>query len=84
MKAMSREPDGRYASASELAADVRRHLHSEPVTASPLGSWYRFKKTVHRHRTACAMGATRLVSRSVPSALASSATCWTRTERFDT
>jgi WD40 repeat protein/serine/threonine protein kinase len=36
-KAMDRDPDGRYASAGELAADLQRFLDDEPVRARPLG-----------------------------------------------
>ena len=50
-KAMEREPADRYASASDLAADVRRYLADEPVTAYPdpwparLGRWARHHKS---------------------------------------
>lgn len=35
MKATARERDDRYGSASELAADLKRHTSSEPVLAAP-------------------------------------------------
>ena len=37
MKAMAKEPGRRYASASDLAADLKRHLRGEPVLAAPGG-----------------------------------------------
>jgi formylglycine-generating enzyme required for sulfatase activity len=46
-KALEKERDRRYASASELAADIRRHLRHEPIVARPstrllrLGRWAR-------------------------------------------
>ncbi len=56
MKAMHKDRDRRYATASELAEDVARHLRLEPVTASPLGRWYRLRKTIRRHRVGFALG----------------------------
>ena len=37
MKAMSREPSHRYATAAEMAADLRRFLVGDPVRARPAG-----------------------------------------------
>ena len=34
---MAKEPDRRYAGAAELAADLRRYLHGEPIRARPEG-----------------------------------------------
>jgi tetratricopeptide (TPR) repeat protein len=50
MKAMAKERERRYASVSELAADVRRHLAHEPVVAGPPGVRYRLGKFVRRNR----------------------------------
>ncbi len=50
MRAMEKEPDRRYGSALELAADLRRHLAEEPVEAGPPGAAYRARKFVQRHR----------------------------------
>ena len=52
LKAMEKEPERRYASASELAEDLRRHLRNEPVLAGPPGAAYRVRKFVARHRAA--------------------------------
>lgn len=57
LRAMARDRDARYASAAELAADLRRHLHEQPVLATPAGMAYRVRKFVRRHRAAVA-GAT--------------------------
>jgi eukaryotic-like serine/threonine-protein kinase len=54
MRAMEKDPGHRYASASELAADVTRHLADEPVMAGPPGRIYRLRKLVRRHRSAFA------------------------------
>ena len=43
-RAMEKDKDRRYASASELAADIRRHLDHEPILARPDGTWYQLVK----------------------------------------
>ena len=51
-RALAKEPDDRYATVSEFAADIRRHLADEPVLAAAPGTAYRTRKFVRRHRTA--------------------------------
>ena len=41
LKAMAKEPAGRYATASELAADLKRWLRGEPILARPASRWER-------------------------------------------
>ena len=48
LKAMEKDRTHRYASASELAADIRRHLADEPVLARSAGAGYRIRKFVKR------------------------------------
>jgi tetratricopeptide (TPR) repeat protein len=50
MKALEKDRARRYASAAELAADVRRHLAHEPVSAARPGATYRLRKFVRRNR----------------------------------
>ncbi|MCB9853073.1 MAG: tetratricopeptide repeat protein [Phycisphaerales bacterium] len=50
LKAIDKDPARRYASASELAADILRHVRDEPVIASPPSTTYRMRKFVRRHR----------------------------------
>jgi non-specific serine/threonine protein kinase/serine/threonine-protein kinase len=50
MKAIDKDRARRYASASDLAADIQRYLRNEPVQAGPPSVTYRFKKFVIRHR----------------------------------
>jgi non-specific serine/threonine protein kinase/serine/threonine-protein kinase len=57
LKALEKDRNRRYASVAELAADVRRHLASEPVLAGPPSAAYRLKKFVLRHRVAVAAAA---------------------------
>jgi serine/threonine-protein kinase len=42
MKCLEKEPEKRYASAADLAADLERFLADEPVQAQPLSLWRRF------------------------------------------
>ncbi len=50
MKAMEKDRTRRYATASELATDISRHLRNEPVAAGPPTVVYRVGKFVRRHR----------------------------------
>ena len=50
LTAMHKEPARRYASAAELAADVRRHLAGDPVTARGVTAVYRVRRWVRRHQ----------------------------------
>jgi serine/threonine-protein kinase len=56
-KALSKEPERRYASVEQLAEDVRRHLAGEPVQARPATARYRLSKFVRRHRAGVAVAA---------------------------
>jgi serine/threonine protein kinase/tetratricopeptide (TPR) repeat protein len=50
MKAIEKDRQRRYPAASELAADIRRHLDDQPVSASPPSTLYRTRKFVRRHK----------------------------------
>jgi eukaryotic-like serine/threonine-protein kinase len=50
MKALEKDRNRRYETANGLAADVRRHLRSEPVVAGPPSRSYRLGKLVRRNR----------------------------------
>jgi non-specific serine/threonine protein kinase/serine/threonine-protein kinase len=50
LKALEKDPGRRYASASELAADLRRYLGDEPVLARPQTARYRLGKFVRRNK----------------------------------
>jgi len=60
MRALEKDPARRYGSASELSADVRRHLDDEPVVAGPPSRTYRLKKALRKHRGLFAASATIL------------------------
>lgn len=51
MKTLRKEPDRRYESAEQLAADIRHYLAGRPVTAHPDSRSYRTRKFVSRHKT---------------------------------
>jgi hypothetical protein len=50
MKAIDKDQQQRYASASEFAADIDRYLKDEPVLASRPSTGYRIHKFVARHK----------------------------------
>ncbi len=52
LKAMSKEPEGRYASAQELADDLRRFLADQPIKAKPPTLFDRVRKLSRRHSRA--------------------------------
>jgi WD40 repeat protein/serine/threonine protein kinase len=52
MKALEKDRNRRYESASAFAADVQRYLGDEPVLACPPSAWYRFRKLARRNRRA--------------------------------
>jgi serine/threonine-protein kinase len=49
LRAMDKDPQRRYASAEQLAADIRRHLEGLPVLARPDTAFYRIGKLTRRH-----------------------------------
>jgi serine/threonine-protein kinase len=62
LKALSAAAAHRYATAADLAADLRRHVDGFPVEARPDSSAYRVVKFVRRHRAAVATGGLTAVS----------------------
>ncbi|MEO1087551.1 MAG: serine/threonine-protein kinase, partial [Acidobacteriota bacterium] len=54
-KAIEKDRARRYASASELAADIERFLDCEAVLAGPVSRGYRLRKFVARHRLPVAL-----------------------------
>jgi len=57
MKALEKDPSRRYATASELSADLGRYLCHEPVLARPASTAYRARKYVRRHPAGVAIAA---------------------------
>ncbi len=49
-KALEKDRQRRYQSSAELAGDIRRYLHDEPIVARPASRMYRMRKFARRHR----------------------------------
>ncbi len=62
MKALEKDRDRRYESASALAADVQRYLNDEPVQACPPSTLYRLRKFVRRHKAGLGVAAMLLMA----------------------
>ena len=61
LKALEKDRDRRYATASELAADLQRFLDDEPVQAGPPSAAYRITKFVRRNRARVLMASVLLL-----------------------
>ncbi|HEX4562256.1 MAG TPA: serine/threonine-protein kinase, partial [Gemmatimonadales bacterium] len=55
LKAMAKEPERRYATAGDLAADLRRWLAGEPIAARPVGSFEKAWRWTRRHPAPAAL-----------------------------
>jgi WD40 repeat protein/serine/threonine protein kinase len=62
MKCLEKEPPRRYETAVDLAQEVQRYLHNEPVTARRTTALYRLRKLVRRNRLAFASATALLVA----------------------
>jgi len=62
MKCLEKARTRRYESAGALAAEVRRFLDGDVVTAAPPSASYRIRKFVRRHRRSVAAGVTVLLA----------------------
>jgi hypothetical protein len=49
-KALEKDKTRRYGSAAALAADIRRYLQNEPISARPASATYQLRKFARRHR----------------------------------
>ena len=61
MKALEKDRTRRYGSPSDLAADLQRYLHQQPVLAGPPSACYRASKFIRRHRFGVAVAAAAAV-----------------------
>jgi serine/threonine-protein kinase len=62
LQSLRKEPERRYASAAQLAADIERHLSGQPVAAHPDSRLYRAGRFLARHRLAVAAATVVLAS----------------------
>ena len=79
MKALEKDRTRRYATASELSADIARHLRSEPVLAGPPTRTYRLGKFVRKHKGAVMGG--MAVAVALLAGMAMSAALYVRADR---
>ncbi len=70
MKALEKDRNRRYESASALANEVQRYLNNEPVLACPPTVGYRLRKTARRHKAALATAMIVFAALSIGTAVA--------------
>jgi serine/threonine protein kinase len=61
MKALEKDRTRRYGSPWELAADIDRYLHHQPIVARPPSTVYKAKKFFRRHRAGVGVAAALVV-----------------------
>lgn len=61
IKALEKDRSRRYGSASDLAGDLQRYLHDQPVSAGPPSAGYRAHKFIRRHRFGVGVAAAAVV-----------------------
>jgi serine/threonine protein kinase len=61
LKAVAREPQGRYASASALADDLRRFIEDRPILARPVGPAERLWRWCRRNRAVAVLSAATML-----------------------
>jgi len=76
MKCLEKDRSRRYETANGLAADLKRHLHNEPVVARPPSASYRFQKAFRRNKLA--FGAAGAVAAALLLGLVVSASMYVR------
>ncbi|MBX3702057.1 MAG: serine/threonine protein kinase [Dokdonella sp.] len=62
LMALRKEPTRRYASAAQLAEDIRRHLANRPVHARVPSAGYRLRKFIARNRLGVALGSVAVLA----------------------
>jgi serine/threonine protein kinase/Tfp pilus assembly protein PilF len=55
LKALAKEPEGRYDTAAEMAQDLQRYLQHRPIQARPAPLTYRAQKFIRRNRPVIAV-----------------------------
>ncbi len=62
LKALSKEPERRYASVDQMAADIRRYLDGRPVLATAGSRMYVLRRFIRRNRVGVALGSLAICS----------------------
>ena len=78
-KATAENPADRYAGMAELAADLRRYLHDEPVQARPASAWRSVRLWSRRNPVAALLALASVLATSL--AVAALAVGYVRTQR---
>jgi WD40 repeat protein/serine/threonine protein kinase len=79
VKAMAKHAPDRYATAAELASDLRRFLDGEPIRARPPSTLSRLRFWAARHRTMTVSGTVIALAVAIVVAVAG----WSRARRLD-
>jgi tetratricopeptide (TPR) repeat protein len=81
-RALEKNPDRRYPSCAELAADIRRYLRHEPVLARPPRALYQFAKFTRRHR-GLAIGAGLALAALIAGTVGTATFAWRETRQLE-
>ncbi len=81
-KALEKDPSRRYASASDLAADLRRTLSHEPIQARPPSTLYRLQKFTRRNRALVAALGIVFIALTTATIIAATAAVSEKSERL--
>lgn len=81
MKAMARDREQRYDTASSLARDLQRYLECDPVEAGPPGTAYRLKKFAGKHWAALAAAGAFGLLLTLTTAVSAGLAAWANRER---
>ncbi len=67
LKSLEKQPDARYATAGEFAADLKRYLADEPILARPVGATERAIRWTRRNKTLTATIAAAVMTLTIVS-----------------
>ncbi len=81
LKCLQKEPQRRYASAGDLAGDLRRFLNGEPIVARPVGWWEQTAKWAKRRPAVAGLTAAVAAALVLGAAVASVLAIWALGER---
>jgi eukaryotic-like serine/threonine-protein kinase len=62
LRCLEKQREHRYQAVNDLLADLSRYLRDEPIARAPRRAFYRMRKFARRHRIACRIAATVVVS----------------------
>ena len=82
MKALEKDRNHRYETASGFALDLQHYLNDEAVAAGPPTARYRVKKFVRKHRQAVAVAAAFVVLLTAAAVLSTGLALWANRERL--